>query len=74
MLHLEVNAKEQRRASHDEGRGEIGVLMLQDTYTFLLKFFSYDKQVAAIDIDYPLEAGFTRIYTATVDITFRFPN
>jgi hypothetical protein len=47
---------------------------LQDSYSFLLKFFSYDKQCEQSEVDYPLEAGFTRIYTATVDITFRFPN
>jgi len=50
------------------------MLVIQDTYSFLLKFFSYDKQLEAIDVDYPLEAGFTRVYTATVDITFSFPN
>ena len=71
---LETELKAQRKVSHDEGRGEVGVLVLQDSYSFLLKFFSYDKAVEITDVDYPLEAGFTRVYTATVDITFRFPN
>lgn len=50
------------------------MLVIQDTMSFLLKFFSYDKQLEAVDVDYPLETGFTRVYTATTDITFSFPN
>ena len=40
----------------------------------MLKFYLYDKICAESEVDYPLEAGFTRVYTATVDITFKFPN
>ena len=60
--------------SHDEGRADVGMLVVQDTFTFLLKFFSYEKQIEEWGIDYPLETGFSRIYTTTTDITFRFPN
>jgi hypothetical protein len=50
------------------------MLVVQDTYSFLLKFITYDKQVEASDVDYPMEKAFTRVYTATTDITLSFIN
>ena len=63
-----------KKDSHDEGRAEVGILVIEQTYSFLLKFFSYDKQIEDCGIDYTIEPGFTRVYTASTDITFRFPN
>lgn len=50
------------------------MVVLQESFSFLLKFYSYDKQVEVAEVEYPIEKGFTKIYTTTTDITFRFPN
>ena len=49
-----------------------GVLLLEKSYFFILKFFTYD-QFTAEGEDYPLAKAFEKIYSSTEAITIMFP-
>jgi hypothetical protein len=58
--------------SKDQGRDEVGVLLLERSFWFIFKFFTYDKFTKTED--YPLIKSFEKIYTTTESIIIAMPN
>lgn len=49
-----------------------GVQVVERAYWFILKFFSYDN--VTNEYDYPIRKSFEKVYTATENLLFMFPN
>ena len=46
--------------------------MVERAYWFILKFFTYDN--VTTEFDYPIRKSFEKVYTATENLIFMFPN
>jgi len=62
-----------QKLSDDKGRNEVGIYVVQDNYSFLLKFYMYDN-VTDGELDYPIASSFEKIYTTTERLVISFPN
>ena len=51
---------------------DTGVLVLERSFWFILKFFTYDEYTAS-GVDYPIATAFEKIYSTTESITIMFP-
>lgn len=49
----------------------IGVQVLEQQYTFILKFYMYDT--VSLEHDYPIAKSFGKIYSPTVELIVSFP-
>lgn len=49
-----------------------GVQVVERAYWFILKFFTYDN--VTTEYDYPIRKSFEKVYTATENLIFMFPN
>ena len=58
--------------SDDKGAFVIGVHVLEQQYTFILKFFMYDE--VSLQYDYPIAKSFGKIYSPTVELIVSFPH
>ena len=54
------------------GSVDSGVLLLERSYYFILKFITYDQYTADGE-DYPLAKAFEKIYSSTESLTLMFP-
>jgi hypothetical protein len=58
--------------SNDLGRGDVGVMVVEKQYWFMLKFYTYDNLTK--EMDYPIEKSFEKIFTTTEDLLIMFPS
>lgn len=49
-----------------------GILLMERSYWFILKFFTYDE--FTVNEDYPIANAFEKIYSTTEAIVIMFPN
>ena len=59
------------KLSDDKGAYVVGIQVLEQQYTFILKFFMYDA--VSIEQDYPIAKSFGKIYSPTVELVVSFP-
>ena len=64
--------KERLKKSDDKNRFEVGVEVLHQHYSFILKFYMYDEVSA--EHDYPIASSFNKIYTTSMELVVSFPN
>jgi hypothetical protein len=72
---LEKMQEKQRdhiKRSNDLGRGDVGVMLEEKQYWFMLKFYTYDNLTK--EMDYPIEKAFEKIFNNTEDLLIMFPS
>ena len=69
--HGEKNQTVALNLSDDKGAFVVGVHVLEQQYTFILKFFMYDE--VSKEYDYPIAKSFGKIYSPTVELVVSFP-
>ena len=68
--HEKLTLKDLTDKSYDKGRYEIGVQVVEKSFSFILKFFLYDEVTK--DEDFVITKSFGTVFSPTVELVVKF--